>query len=176
MKIDPNFTHDTKISKEWQRMLSYPRVIKAEDLPTLEGKSWWIQMIIRWNINSPATSISNFIQHFAPGAASHKHGHIGEAMFYVLEGKGYEIHDGVKYEWEAGDVVLVNPGGCVHQHFNSSSEKPAKVWVFHCSPVFRVMNLFAERLLEVPPGMTMEEYLSAHAVKVYQQDKEEGGN
>jgi mannose-6-phosphate isomerase-like protein (cupin superfamily) len=29
-----------------------------------------------------------------PGGTNHGHGHQNEAHFYILEGKGYEIHDG----------------------------------------------------------------------------------
>ena len=45
------------------------------------------------------------------------------ALLYVLEGEGYDIHDGERYEWSAGDLVLVTPG-CVHQHFNALEDRP----------------------------------------------------
>ena len=53
-----------------------------------------------------------------PGGASQKHGHVNEAAFYILDGRGYEIHDGVRYDWKAGDVAIVH-NNCVHQHFNA---------------------------------------------------------
>jgi len=42
-----------------------------------------------------------------------------EAMIYVLEGKGYSIIDGKRYEWEAGDLLHVQGPHTDHQHFNT---------------------------------------------------------
>ena len=65
------------------------------------------------------------LEEYAPGGKSQKHGHVNEAAFYILDGKGYEIHDGVRYDWQAGDVAIVH-NNCVHQHFNASPDKPAR--------------------------------------------------
>ena len=53
-----------------------------------------------------------------PGGANEGHGHQNEALLYVLEGRGYEIHDGQRYEWRAGDLVIIHADS-VHQHFNA---------------------------------------------------------
>ena len=50
------------------------------------------------------------------------HGHQNEAAFYILEGRGYEIHDGQRYDWETGDLVFVHTDS-VHRHFNPYDEK-----------------------------------------------------
>ena len=42
-----------------------------------------------------------------------------EAMIYVLEGKGYSIIDGKRYDWEAGDLLHVQGPHTDHQHFNT---------------------------------------------------------
>lgn len=49
-----------------------------------------------------------------------KHTHQGGLVIYVLEGSGYTVIDGVRHDWEAGDLILlpVKPGGVEHQHFN----------------------------------------------------------
>jgi quercetin dioxygenase-like cupin family protein len=57
-----------------------------------------------------------------PGTANHGHGHQNEAAFYILEGRGYEIHDDQRYEWSKGDLVLVHTDS-VHQHFNPYDEQ-----------------------------------------------------
>ena len=54
-----------------------------------------------------------------PGGTNHGHGHQNEAHFYILEGKGYEIHDGKRYEWEKDDLVIVHTDS-KHKHFNRS--------------------------------------------------------
>ncbi|MBI4329702.1 MAG: cupin domain-containing protein [Chloroflexi bacterium] len=61
---------------------------------------------------------------------SGRHTHQGGLGLFVLDGKGYSVVDGVRYDWEEGDLILlpVKPGGCEHQHFNLHPEKPA-VWM-----------------------------------------------
>ncbi|MEE8472253.1 MAG: hypothetical protein V3S82_03685, partial [Dehalococcoidia bacterium] len=48
---------------------------------------------------------------------------------YVLEGKGYTVVDGVRHDWEKGDVVLlpIKPDGVVFQHFNSDKDKSVRM-------------------------------------------------
>jgi len=64
------------------------------------------------------------------------HGHQNEAAFYILEGAGYEFHDGKRYDWQAGDLVYVHTDS-VHQHFNPYDEdalalvvKAKSTWMF----------------------------------------------
>ena len=49
------------------------------------------------------------------------HGHQNEAAFYILEGRGYEIHDDQRYDWEKDDLVFVHTDS-VHRHFNPYRE------------------------------------------------------
>lgn len=62
----------------------------------------------------------HFVQ-LPPHSSNHGHGHQNEATFYILEGRGYEIHDGRRYDWSTGDLVLVHTDS-VHQHFNPYDE------------------------------------------------------
>ena len=62
----------------------------------------------------------HFVQ-LPPGTSNHGHGHQNEAAFYILEGRGYEIHDDRRYDWEKGDLVLVHTDS-VHRHFNPYEE------------------------------------------------------
>lgn len=59
---------------------------------------------------------------------SGRHRHQGGLAIFVLEGKGYTVVDGVRHDWEEGDLLLlpVKPGGVEHQHFNSEQGKPCK--------------------------------------------------
>jgi quercetin dioxygenase-like cupin family protein len=62
----------------------------------------------------------HFVQ-LPPRSSNRGHGHQNEAAFYILEGRGYEIHDGQRYDWEKGDLVLVHTDS-VHRHFNPYDE------------------------------------------------------
>ncbi|MFZ5850458.1 MAG: cupin domain-containing protein [Actinomycetota bacterium] len=57
-----------------------------------------------------------------PRSSNHGHGHQNEAVFYILEGAGYEIHDGQRYDWAKDDLVIVHTDS-VHRHFNPYDEK-----------------------------------------------------
>jgi quercetin dioxygenase-like cupin family protein len=59
-----------------------------------------------------------------PGGANEAHAHQNEALLYVLEGRGHEIHDGQRYDWEAGDLVVIHADS-VHQHFNADPGRRA---------------------------------------------------
>jgi quercetin dioxygenase-like cupin family protein len=60
---------------------------------------------------------------------SGKHRHQGGLLIYVLEGKGYSIVDGERWDWEKGDLVLLplRPEEVEHQHFNDDPGTPA-IW------------------------------------------------
>ncbi len=61
---------------------------------------------------------------------SGRHTHQGGLVIFVLDGQGYSIVDGVRYDWEEGDLILlpIKPGGCEHQHFNLDPKKPS-IWI-----------------------------------------------
>lgn len=55
-----------------------------------------------------------------PGKNSGRHGHM-EALLYVLQGEGYSVVDGEKYEWKKGTIFQVPGPQSVHQHFNTGT-------------------------------------------------------
>lgn len=59
---------------------------------------------------------------------SGRHTHQGGIGIFILEGKGYSVVDGVRYDWKEGDMIMlpIKKGGCEHQHFNLDPSKPAK--------------------------------------------------
>jgi mannose-6-phosphate isomerase-like protein (cupin superfamily) len=71
-----------------------------------------------------------------PQSSNHGHGHQNEAAFYILEGRGYEIHDDQRYDWEKDDLVFVHTDS-VHRHFNPNPEKAVALVVkAKCSWMF----------------------------------------
>ena len=71
-----------------------------------------------------------------PGKSNHGHGHQNEAVFYILQGSGYEIHDDRRYDWAKDDLVVVHTDS-VHRHFNDGEEtakalvmKAKSTWMF----------------------------------------------
>jgi gentisate 1,2-dioxygenase len=96
------------------------------------------------------------LEEYGPGGRTQKHGHVNEAAFYILDGKGYEIHDGVRHDWSAGDVAIVHMN-CVHQHFNADPVKPARALVMKPKPMVLFMNLmFQQTVIPRPKEPTPE--------------------
>lgn len=77
-----------------------------------------------------------------PHSSNHGHGHQNEAAFYILEGRGYEIHDGLRYDWTTGDLVLVHTDS-VHRHFNPYDEA-ATALVFKAKSLWMYLGLLQQ--------------------------------
>ena len=140
---------DYSLQDELRRLRSLPRVIRSRDLPRRGGPQFWN----RWLLD-PAMeriqSLQSHIEELAPGGRSQKHGHQNEALLYVLDGRGYDIHDGSRYDYEAGDLLIVN-NGCVHQHFNADDKFPLRALVIKSKPLFMFMNLLFQKTVEAKP-------------------------
>ena len=82
------FTYSLR--EELKRLRKVPRVIKGKDIKLKKGPQLFIADVI-----TPKEKITQVLYaHFvvlAPGGKSDKHGHMNEAMFYILDGKGHEI-------------------------------------------------------------------------------------
>jgi quercetin dioxygenase-like cupin family protein len=78
-----------------------------------------------------------------PGKSNHGHGHQNEAVFYILEGRGYEIHDGIRYDWEEGDLVVAHVDS-VHRHFNASDTDRALAIVMKAKSLWMYMGLIQQ--------------------------------
>jgi gentisate 1,2-dioxygenase len=137
------------LSDELKRLRSMPRVRKARELKFIDGP----QAYSRHYVEPKDGITQNFhlhLEEYAPGGKSQKHGHVNEAAFYILDGEGYEIHDDVRYDWKAGDVVIVH-NNSVHQHFNGSPDKPARALVIKTKPMFMFMNMLFQKTVEPRP-------------------------
>ena len=137
------------ISNEWVEMLNKPRVMKPT--PGVdEDKFCQVFMLLR------RKGISCFKVNIPPGAHQVKHGHTQGAVFYVLEGKGYDIHDGVRYDWDTGDAAILHDGGVVHNQYNPNPESWVRMLIFTYPRAYDGQNLVAGGLVEAPTGLTPE--------------------
>jgi quercetin dioxygenase-like cupin family protein len=134
------------LTEELNRLRAMPRVRKAKDIKFVDGP----QAYSRHYVEPKDGITQNFhihLEEYGPGGKSQKHGHVNEAAFYILDGTGYEIHDGIKYDWKAGDVAIVH-NNCVHQHFNASDSKPARALVLKTKPMYMFMNMLFQKTVE----------------------------
>jgi gentisate 1,2-dioxygenase len=62
-----------------------------------------------------------YMQEIPAGSRSGRHRHVPEELIYVMQGEGYDIHDGQRWDWKAGQLICV-PTMTDHQHFSTGSE------------------------------------------------------
>lgn len=96
-------------------------VIRAEEEPwelTRQGK-------LKWYVHPETETASKqkliYMQEIPPGSRSGRHRHIAEELVLVMSGKGYDVHDGQRWDWEEGDMICI-PVMTDHQHFNTGRE------------------------------------------------------
>ena len=143
------------LKDELKRLRDMPRVRRAKDIKLRDGPQTYSRHYVE-----PKDGISQLfhihMEEYAPGGRSQKHGHVNEAAFYILDGEGYEVHDGIRYDWSAGDVAIVHMN-CVHQHFNADPVKPARALVLKPKPMVMFMNLLFQKSVIPRPTEPTEE-------------------
>jgi len=120
-------------------------IVKAEEMPWENSPDGKIKHVINEKLDVTECALDIYMQFLDPGSRSGKHRHISEEVFFVLEGQGYDLHWDVdfeldekytwvwseepkKFEWKEGDFVYIPPYS-IHQHFNSDSEKQARLLI-----------------------------------------------
>ena len=119
------------------------KVVHPNEMPWEMSRQGLLKHLLNEQMNTRMESVNAYMQIIPPGSRSGKHRHLAEECVYVLEGRGYDLHqdcdveitdtyhwkaqDEVKrYEWEAGDVIYIPP--CtIHQHFNADPARPARL-------------------------------------------------
>jgi gentisate 1,2-dioxygenase len=134
------------LKQELARLRSMPRVVKGRELTFNDGPQAFSRHYIE-PVDGVTQTLHIHLEEYAPGGRNQKHGHVNEAAFYILDGEGYEIHDGVRYDWTAGDAVVVH-NNCVHQHFNGSDREPARSLVLKTKPMFLFINMLFQQTVE----------------------------
>ena len=112
-----------------ERRKSAIQVVKGSELP-LESNGMGL---MRWYLHPDITdtvlsTLMFLVQEIPPGSRSGVLKFQGGQVMFILEGKGHTLIDGVKYSWEARDVVSLplKRDGIVVQHFNDDLDKPAR--------------------------------------------------
>ena len=156
------------LKEELARLRSMPRVVKGKELKFQDGPQSYSKHFVEPE-DCLTQTLHIHLEEYGPGGRTQKHGHVNEAAFYILDGRGYEIHDGIRYDWQAGDVAIVH-NNCVHQHFNGDPDKPARLLVLKSKPMFLFLNmLFQKTVIPKPtePAPGAEGYEPRNAEEDY---------
>ena len=158
------------------------KVIHPGDMPWEMARQGLLKHLINEAMNTRMETVDAYMQIVPPGSRSGKHRHLAEECLYVLEGRGYDLHqdcyveitdtyhwtpqDEVKrYEWEAGDVIYVPPN-TIHQHFNASPDKPVRL-ISVINRIVKACGLNDLEQLEDAPEYSAEVVLNAGVLEQY---------
>ena len=132
-----------------EELFNQPRIYPTQALNWKGGPHFYGKKVINPQSARIAQSIESHVEVYTPGGESQKHGHMNSAVFLCLKGKGYDIHDGRRIEWEAGDALIVE-NGCVHQHAAYEPEG-AILLVLKAKPLFLFMHMIFQKMVVFPP-------------------------
>jgi len=134
-------------------LFSQPRVYRSKEMKWKGGPQNYGKKVINPQSVKVAQSIETHIDILAPGGHGQKHGHMNSAVFFVLKGKGHDIHDGRRIDWEAGDALIVEHA-CVHQHFSDDQDDETIVLIMKAKPLFLFMHMIFQKTVKLPPSET----------------------
>ena len=119
------------------------KIVKPEDMPWEMSRQGLLKHLLNEGMNTRMETVDAYMQIIPPGSRSGRHRHLAEECLYVVEGRGYDLHqdcdveitdtyhwkpqsDVKRYEWQAGDVIYIPPN-TIHQHVNASADQPARL-------------------------------------------------
>lgn len=76
---------------------------------------------------------------------------LGRNLVYILEGRGFDMHDGIRYDWEQGDAVAVH-NDSVHWHNNADPDNWAVALIFKAKPLWLFLGLQQQGPLGTAPA------------------------
>jgi mannose-6-phosphate isomerase-like protein (cupin superfamily) len=166
-----------------ERNADRPKVVKAGQMPWENSPHGLLKHIVNQGMNTRAETVDAYMQIIPPGSRSGKHRQLAEQAFYVVEGRGYDVHvdcdlaiiddnytwapdgDEKRFDWEAGDVVYVPPN-TISQHFNADPVHPARIIVI-TNRIYKQSGLNDLEQLETAPEYDPDEELTAEAILKY---------
>ncbi len=150
------------------------KIVRPNEMPWELSRQGILKHLINEGMNTRMETADAYMQIVPPGSKSGKHRHLAEECLYVLEGRGYDLHQDCdveitddyhwkpqdliqKFEYEAGDVIYVPPN-TIHQHFNADPDRPLRL-ISTINRIFKQCGLNdLEQIEDAPeytPGVTL---------------------
>jgi quercetin dioxygenase-like cupin family protein len=151
------------------------KVVHPENMPWEMARQGLLKHLLNESMNTRIETVDAYMQIIPPGSKSGKHRHLAEECVYVLEGRGYDLHQDCdveitdtyhwkpqaevkRYEWEAGDVIYIPPN-TIHQHFNADPDRPVRL-ISSINRIFKYCGLNdleqIENAPEFDPSVTLD--------------------
>lgn len=121
-------------------------VIKSEELKFVNEAQGVSARVVNSQLGFANKQLGAFIREIPVGWKSGKHTHNMEAIILILQGNGYTVIDGTKYEWKKGDIITIPPMS-VHQHFNGGNSESARFLAVTTMPLMvNIGGFMAEQM------------------------------
>ena len=105
--LPPEFEAHAVYQRDWRiRAEQGRRVIKGKVNPFVLVEQGYIRNYVNPTQTDVATTNMRVFQHIFKKVTG-KHTHQGGYSLFIVEGNGYTVVDGVRYDWKAGDLVLL---------------------------------------------------------------------
>jgi gentisate 1,2-dioxygenase len=101
-----------------------------------------VEFINPANGKSADLRVGSMMQRLPIGYEGKAHRHVHSAIYHVLDGSGYTIINGQKFEWSKGDFFILPPWSW-HEHVNTG-DQPAHLFSINDRPVLKNLNLERE--------------------------------
>ena len=158
------------------------KLVHPEDMPWELSPQGLMKHLLNEGMNTRMETVDAYMLIIAPGSRSGKHRQLAEECLYVLEGRGYDLHQDCdveitdtyhwtpqaevkRYEWEAGDVIYIPPN-TIQQHFNADPERPARL-ISVTNRIFKACGLNDLEQIENAPEYDPAVVLNAEIVDSY---------
>jgi quercetin dioxygenase-like cupin family protein len=158
------------------------KVVHPDDMPWEMSRQGLLKHLLNAQMNTRMETVDAYMQVIPPGSRSGKHRHLAEECLYVVEGRGYDLHQDCdveitdtyewkpqgeikRFEWEAGDVIYIPP--CtIHQHVNADPAQPARL-ISCINRIYKNSGLNDLEQLEDAPEYDPKIVLTAELVAKY---------
>jgi len=180
-KNDPlyqNMLDDAATAPE--RNAKRKKVVTPAEMPWEMSRQGLLKHLFNEQMNTRVETVDAYMQIIPPGSRSGKHRHLAEECLYVLEGRGYDLHQDCdieitdtyfwkpqeeikRFEWEAGDVIYIPPN-TIHQHVNADPDRPARL-ISSTNRIFKYCGLNDLEQIEDAPDYKPGVKLTAEYVR-----------
>ena len=179
-KLYQNLLDDAKTAPA--RNAKRKKIVHPEEMPWEMARQGLLKHLLNEQMNTRMETVDAYMQIIPPGSRSGKHRHLAEECLYVLEGRGYDLHQDCdveitdtyqwkpqaevkRYEWEAGDVIYIPPN-TIHQHSNADPERPVRL-ISAINRVYKNSGLNDLEQIEDAPEYDAKVVLTAEVIKRY---------
>lgn len=167
------------------------KVVHPHEMPWEMSRQGLLKHLLNEQMNTRIETVDAYMQIIPPGSRSGRHRHLAEECVYVLEGRGYDLHQDCdveiidvfswtpqdeikKLEWEAGDYIYIPPN-TIHQHFNADPKLPVRL-ISSTARIFKQMGLNTLDQMEDAPEYDPTVTLNEQVIREFLRGERKGKN